>query len=218
MWFKNSLFLVLLSIMTWVNAQNTRKDSLYYSGLIQFSGVVVSNDSVNPVPFAHIIDMNRSSGTISDYFGYFSFVAQKGDTIRFTSIGYKTSYFYIPDTLTGNKYSLIHVMKTDTILLKEANIYPWPSKEQFAEAFVNTEIPNDDYKRAMANLDDKAMKAYADQIPMNGQMNFNWQMQQIQNKLYYAGQLPPNNLLNPIAWAKFINAWKNGDFKKKEED
>lgn len=204
--------------MTWVNAQNTRKDSLYYSGLIQFSGVVVSNDSVNPVPFAHIIDMNRSSGTISDYFGYFSFVAQKGDTIRFTSIGYKTSYFYIPDTLTGNKYSLIHVMKTDTILLKEANIYPWPSKEQFAEAFVNTEIPNDDYKRAMANLDDKAMKAYADQIPMNGQMNFNWQMQQIQNKLYYAGQLPPNNLLNPIAWAKFINAWKNGDFKKKEED
>jgi len=25
----------------------------------------------------------------------------------------------------------------------------------------------------------------------------------------------PNNLLNPIAWAKFIKAWKRGDFKKK---
>ena len=43
-------------------------------------------------------------------------------------------------------------MELDTILLKQAEIYPWPSKEQFAEAFVNTELPNDDYKRAQANL------------------------------------------------------------------
>lgn len=217
MWFKNSLFLVALFILSQVNAQKDR-DSLYYAGLIQFSGVVVSNDSVNPVPFAHIIDLNRRSGTVSDYFGYFSFVAQKGDTIRFSSVGYKTSYFYIPDSLTGDKYSLIHVMKVDTILLKEANIYPWPSKEQFADAFVNTKIPNDDYKRAEANLSDEKMAAYAEQMPMDGQMNFNWQMQQVQSKLYYAGQYPPNNLLNPIAWAKFIKAWKNGDFKKKDNN
>jgi hypothetical protein len=31
------------------------------------------------------------------------------------------------------------------------------------------------------------------------------------------GQLPKNNLLNPIAWAQFIQAWKNGDFRRKEE-
>ncbi|MCB9188459.1 MAG: carboxypeptidase-like regulatory domain-containing protein [Flavobacteriales bacterium] len=215
---KNSFFLVLILISSFVYSQTDSKDSIYYQGLIQFTGVVVSNDSVNPVPFAHIIDLSRHSGTTSDYFGYFSFVAHKGDTIRFTSVGYKASYFYIPDTLTANKYSLIHVMHADTILLDEANIYPWPSKEQFADAFVNTKIPNDDYKRAEANLNDEAMAAYAEQIPMNGQMNFNWQMQQVQNKLYYSGQYPPNNLLNPIAWAKFIKAWKNGDFKKKEND
>lgn len=218
MWVKNSFFLVLIIISSTLYGQNNKKDSLYYEGLIQFTGVVVSNDSVNPVPFAHIIDLSRHSGTISDYFGYFSFVAHKGDTIRFTSIGYKTSYFYIPDTLTANKYSLIHVMHADTILLDEANIYPWPNKEQFAEAFVNTKIPNDDYKRAEANLNDEAMAAYAEQIPMNGSMNFNWSMQQVQNKLYYSGQLPPNNLLNPIAWAKFIKAWKNGDFKSKDDE
>ena len=33
--------------------------------------------------------------------------------------------------------------------------------------------------------------------------------------IYYAGQLPPNNLLNPIAWSKFIQQWKDGYFKKK---
>lgn len=218
MWLKNSFFLVLILISSFVYGQKDRGDSTYYDGLIQFSGVVVSNDSVNPVPYAHIIDMNRSSGTVSDYFGYFSFVAQKGDTIRFSSVGYKTSYFYISDTLSGNKYSLIHVMPVDTILLEEANIYPWPSKEQFADAFVNAEIPNDDYKRAEANLNNEAMVAYAEQIPMDGSMNFNWEMQQVQNKLYYSGQYPTNHLLNPIAWAKFIKAWKNGDFKKKDNN
>ena len=43
-------------------------------------------------------------------------------------------------------------MFQDTILLKTAVVYPWPSKEQFAKDFVETRIPNDDYKRAMKNL------------------------------------------------------------------
>ena len=129
-----------------------QRDSTYYKGLIQFSGIVVSQDSVNPVPFVHIIDTRRRTGTVSDYFGYFSFVAQKGDSIRFSSIGYKSNYFVIPDTLTSTKYSLIHIMQSDTVLLKEMIIYPWPSKEQFAKVFVNTDIPNDDLARAKNNL------------------------------------------------------------------
>ena len=34
-------------------------------------------------------------------------------------------------------------------------------------------------------------------------------------KVYTAGQYPVNNLLNPIAWAQFIDAWRQGKFKKK---
>ena len=41
-------------------------------------------------------------------------------------------------------------------------------------------------------------------------VNYLQTMQQETDKLYYAGQLPPNNLLNPIAWGKFIQAWKDG--------
>lgn len=182
--------------------------------LIQFSGVVVSGDSLEPVPYCTVLDKSSKRGTISDYFGYFSFVAHKGDSIRFSSVGFKTSYYVIPDTLKEDRYSLIHVLTTDTIMLPVAVIYPWPSKEQFAEAFVNVEIPNDDYKRAVHNLAQAELKEMADGIPMNGSMNYNYQMQQVQNKLYYAGQLPPNNLLNPIAWSKFIQSWKNGDFKR----
>jgi hypothetical protein len=42
-------------------------------------------------------------------------------------------------------------------------------------------------------------------------------LQQKQSKLYSAGQYPQNNLFNPIAWAAFIKAWKDGSLKKKDE-
>ena len=161
--------------------------------------------------YATGVDVAFHSGTYES-----SFVARKGDTLKFSSVGYKKAQFVIPDSLTTNKYSLIQLMYEDTILLQTAVIYPWPSKEQFADAFVNTKIPNDDYRRALANLERAEMKDRMDAIPMNGAMNFKWQQQQIQSKLYYAGQYPPNNLMNPIAWAQFIKAWKNGDFKRKD--
>ena len=142
------------------------------SDLIQFSGVVVTHDSLKPVPYCNIIDKSTLKGTITDFYGYFSFVASKGDTLVFSNVGFKKSEFIIPDTLTTNKYSLIHMMQNDTIFLKTVVIYPWPSKEQFAEAFVNTEIPNDDYKRALANLERADMKERMDAIPMNAAMNF----------------------------------------------
>lgn len=186
--------------------------------LIQFSGVVVSGDSLAPVPFTNIIIKNSQRGTMSDYYGFFSFVAQVKDTIEFSSVGYKKSGFIIPDTLTTNRYSLIQMLTRDTILLKETVIYPWPTKEQFKEAFLNLQVPDDDYERAMKNLERAEMKERLESMPMDGSGNYKWQMQQYQSRLYYAGQYPSITLLNPIAWAQFIQAWRNGDFKRKEED
>lgn len=185
--------------------------------LIQFSGVVVSGDSLSPVPFTNIIIKNSYRGTMSDFYGFFSFVAQEEDTIEFSSVGFKKSRFIIPDTLTTNRYSLIQMMTHDTVMLQETVIYPWPTKEQFKEAFMNLKVPEDDYQRAMKNLERAEMKERFESIPMDGSGNYKFQMQQYQSRLYYAGQYPSITLLNPIAWAQFIQAWKNGDFKRKED-
>lgn len=187
------------------------------SKLTQFSGVVVDGDSLKPLPYTSIVIRNSNRGTISDYFGYFSFVAQKGDTIDFMAIGFKTSTFIIPDTLTTNKYSLIQVMRSDTIFLQETVIYPWPTRDQFRDAFLRLEIPDDDLEKARKNLANAELGDQVKGLAMDGSMNYRNQMQQQYSKLYYAGQLPPNNLLNPIAWAKFIQAWKKGEFKRKDQ-
>lgn len=210
---KTIFFLFLLGVGSNLCAQN---DDLLEGELIQFSGVVVTGDSLMPIPFATILVKNTSRGTTSDYYGYFSFVAKKNDTIQFSSIGYKKSYFVVPDTLEDHRYSLIQTMWRDTVQLDEVVIHPWPTQEQFREAFLNLNIPDDDIAIAQKNLSPEVMQEHFDAMPMTAQMNFKLQMQERSYQIYHAGQYRPNNLLNPFAWASFIEAWKRGDFKRKD--
>ncbi len=184
--------------------------------LIQFSGVVVTADSLTPVPFTHITIINTRKGMLSDTYGFFSFVAQKKDTIVFSSMGYRNVSFIIPDSLTTNRYSLIQLMTSDTLMLDESVVYPWPSVEQFREAFVKMNIPDDDLERAKKNLAFAEMKERMKQLPNDGSINYKYFMEGIGNKLYTAGQYPSYNLFSPIAWAKFIQAWREGKFKRKD--
>jgi len=183
---------------------------------VQFSGVVVTSDSLKPIPYTNIIIKNTSRGTTADFNGFFSFVALEGDELIFSAIGFKKAYFKIPDTLTKDRYSLIQALTNDTIMLSETVIHPWPSKEQFKQAFITLRVPDDDYEIAMKNLAMEDLKFMIREFKMDGSMNYRNYIEQQVNRIYYAGQLPPNNLLNPFAWAQFIKAWQNGDFKRKD--
>lgn len=184
--------------------------------LVQFSGVVVNNDSLTPIPFVNVMIKNTYRGTSTDFYGFFSFVAQKKDTIVFSCLGYKPAMYVVPDSLQEKRYSIIQILFSDTINLDEVFVYPFPSREEFKEAFMHLQIPNDDYQRALYNLDRQRLLDRMEFFPMDGGMNYHYQMQQYQNKIYHAGQAPPMQILNPLAWAQFIEAWKRGDFKKKK--
>jgi len=196
-------------------------DAQRVNDLVQFSGVVVTADSLRPVPFATISVAKTGRGTSSDYLGFFSIVVHKNDLVSFSAVGYRSGLFRIPDTLSANRYSMIQVMSSDTIMLTETVIYPWPSREQFRHAFLTLKIPDDDIEIARRNLAYMEMREiYGRNYDpekygfTSGQSYHNYMSGQA-DKLYYRGQTMPNNLLNPIAWAKFIQAWKRGDFKKK---
>ncbi len=215
--FYTTIFVALMSVCNVVLGQSTNRENIDDDDLVQFSGVIVTADSLNPIPFTTIIITNTGRGTIADFYGFFSFVAVKNDTVRFSAVGFKEVDFVIPDTITENRYSLIQVMSSDTILLQETVIYPWPSKEQFREAFVNLDIPDDDYEIARKNLEQAELLVRADKYQMDGSMNYRNYIDQKTSKLYYAGQVQPISLLNPFAWAQFVRAWKNGDFKRKSD-
>lgn len=185
--------------------------------LVQFSGITITADSLNPVPYAKIYDVSSRRGTTTDATGYFSFVAHIKDTILFTALGYKPVYFFIPDTITKQRYSLIQLMSSDTLTLAEAIIFPWPTYEDFKRAFLETKIPDDDLEIARKNLLAADIRMMAEDYPMDANMNYRNFIDGQTSKLYYFGQQQPFNFLNPFAWAQFIKAWKDGKFKQKSE-
>lgn len=206
-------FLVLLSGGHQLNAQSNRNSDTM---LVQFSGLILTADSIMPVPYVNIFIPGTGRGTISDLNGFFSFVARKGDEVRFSALGYKTSTFVIPDTLAGYKYSMIKLLSADTFYLDEAVIQVLPSRQVFDYYFVKADIPDDDLERARKNLEREAMREQIEKMGMDGQENSKYYLQQQAQKFYWAGQIPPMNLFSPIAWAKFFEAWKRGDFKRTE--
>jgi hypothetical protein len=188
--------------------------------LIQLSGVVATGDTVRPIPYATIFIPNRAMGTVTDYDGFFSMVVHKGDTLQFSSMGFKTSEFWVPDTLKKSHYSLVMTLLQDTIVLAEQTLYPWPSKEQFKQFFLAMEPPTDDLQRAKRNMALETIRRQAEQVGYDPQamaayMN-NYNHQQLYNAgRYYGengGQAVLGALTNPFAWAEFFRALKRGDF------
>jgi hypothetical protein len=182
--------------------------------LVQLSGVVVDRDSLTPLPFTTVLDKSTKRGTVTDYYGFYSFVSKPGDTIEFSYVGYKKSFYVLPDTLSNNRYSLIHVMEKDTVMSAPVDVYPWPSRDQLADYFVNHKPMGDELEIARNNLAGDKLSALAENMPTGSSLAYKWDQQQFQDKLYYNGGAPPLNLLNPVAWAKFIDYWKKGKFKR----
>lgn len=183
--------------------------------LVQFSGVVVTGDSLQPVPFTSILTKGSYRGTMSDVYGYFSFVAQTGDTIEYAAVGFKRDHYVIPDTITGTKYSMIHVMYPDTVLLDPLMVTPWPSKEQFAQAFLNLRLSDNDYQIALKHLSSVEMMQRMENLPPDPGLSQQFSAMADNTRLYQQGMAPSTNLFNPVAWAQFVQAWKAGQFKRK---
>ncbi|MDE7091106.1 MAG: carboxypeptidase-like regulatory domain-containing protein [Bacteroidales bacterium] len=176
--------------------------------VIQFSGVLVDAKDLSPLPYATIQIEGTNRGAISNINGFFTFAAMIGDRIVITSVGYRPVTLYLSDTLTEDRYSVVQSMVQDTIMLTETVIYPWPSKEKFREAFVNLELPETNADILRKNFTLAAMRELAKAGKMDAGMNYQDLTRQQVDKLYYQGQIAPNNLFNPFAWAKFIQRWK----------
>jgi hypothetical protein len=187
----------------------------YKDSVVQLYGVVMSADSLKALPSVSVVVKGRNQGTITSDQGVFSIVVLKGDQIEFTSVGYKPKLVTIPKTLDGNQQSMIQLMVEDTVYLPATIIRKRPTREEFERDFVNTKVPNDQQEIARQNLSEANLRALMAVYPKSGREATNYYLQQNAQKYYSAGQLPPQNIFNPLAWAEFIKAWKRGDFKSK---
>ncbi|MBO9684045.1 MAG: carboxypeptidase-like regulatory domain-containing protein [Flavisolibacter sp.] len=188
----------------------TVKDSV-----VQLFGIVMTADSLQGIEAVSVTIRGSHRGTVTNNQGVFSIVVLKGDVIDFTHVQYKPKTVTIPKNLEGNQYSVVQLMVEDTVYLPATIIRPRPSPEQFARDFVNTKVPDDNIEIARQNNSAAKRRILMQSTPADGGEATSMQMRNIATKATYQGQTPPMNIFNPAAWSEFIQAWKRGDFKKK---
>ena len=204
------VILYIMAVVGGATAQNTKE-------VVQFSGLVVTEErgQMVPVPYAGVFIPNRKVGTTANYQGFFSIVAEKGETIHFSGLGFREATYVIPESLKDDRYSMVQILSRDTILLAEAVIFPWPSREHFKTEFLAMNVQNELERRAMENLAAETLSKVREVTPYDGRETGSMYLRQQARTYYYYGQTPPMNIFSPTSWQQFFQAWKNGDFKKK---
>lgn len=216
MGFRILLLVLAMAGITGLNAQNGAAKTNSTS-LIQFSGVVVDQDSLSPIPLVSILIKGTGRGTLSNFSGFFSLVLSPGDELEFSSLTHQTRKYKIPDTLREKHYYAIQVLTKDTVQLEQVDVYPWPTKEDFKRAFLALDLHETDADRAARNLESENNTYLERNQPASATENYQYVMQAYYTKLYTMGQQPSISLLNPVAWASFIDSWRKGKLSDKKK-
>jgi len=213
---KKAIFICFISLISFSqNKTFAQSVDIYRDSVIQLYGVIMTADSLKAIPFASVIVEKKGRGTITNNDGVFSIAVNKGESITFSCVGFKNRTILIPTKLEGNQYSVIQLMVNDTNFLPATILKPRPSRAQFERDFVNAKVDDDMYETARKNTSMNQKRIILSSLPYDGKEAVGASLTQQASKYYYNGQLPPMNILNPSAWRSFINSWKRGDYKSK---
>lgn len=192
----------------------TARSQGVFDNIVEINGVTMTADSLRAVADVTIQVKNQNRGVESKYTGVFSIVCYKGDTLQFSCIGFRPKEYVVPIDMKGQHFALIQLMVQDTFYLPETIVKPLPSKEGFNYAFQNWQVPDDQYEMARRNTDAYVLKILAYTLPRDGHESQSKLLQQQARDAVYYGQRPPMNILSPIAWGQFFEAWKRGDYRR----
>ncbi|MFC3197238.1 hypothetical protein ACFOET_06410 [Parapedobacter deserti] len=181
--------------------------------LVQFSGVIHNADTNVIVPYVTVTNLSFNNQTFTaNHQGYFSFVAHEGDTILFSSVGYRATSIVIPE-VPADKYTAMVNMTAEIKELPMVTPYPWASIDEFNMAFMSLEIADDDIIVAKRNLSPESLAAMAAVTPRSAEeiQNFSAMQNHIGLTNKAVNQRMANPLLSPFAWGNLIRQITEGN-------
>lgn len=182
--------------------------------VILFSGFVVSGESSDPIPGVHLYVPKAGRGTSTSSEGFFALAVLPGDSLIVSSIGFKKRYYRVPLDKSDN-FSVVIELNEDITTLPIIEVFPYPTEELFKEAVLATTLPDEEKMEALRNnLNQEMITRLALTMSMDASMNYRYSATQDAIRLGNRTSIPTLQLLNPFAWAKFIQSIKRGDFKK----
>jgi hypothetical protein len=181
--------------------------------LVQFTGIVFNADSATSiVPYVTITNISHHNQIyLSNYRGYFSFVAHERDTLLFTSIGFAPVKVIIPADVKNKSYTTQVKIKPQIINLPTFHVFPWATTDEFKKDFLSMKLADDDLEIARKNIERSTSTAAYNTLPRDAQeIQSSWAQNEHIN-LLNQHSLTPNPLLNPIAWGTLIKQISDGD-------
>jgi hypothetical protein len=96
-------------------------------------GTIVNGENNEMLSGAHLISTSAYA-TKTDENGNFNILLKENDTLKISFVGFKP-YYYVAPKQDAGKYLIKFKLYTDSIILKEVEIFPWPSYSEFKKAF-----------------------------------------------------------------------------------
>lgn len=183
--------------------------------IVQFSGIVHNADSTNViVPYVTITNASsRNAVSLTNYKGYFSFVAHEQDTLRFTCVGYGQVTMVIPANVPNKSYTVQVLLKPQIINLPTFHVFPWATTDEFKKDFLAIKLADDDLEIARKNISRTSLTALSNVLPRDAQEIQSANAQGMHTSILNSHSLTPNPLLNPLAWGSLVKQITDGDNK-----
>lgn len=201
-------FLIVTLLACFFNTQELNAQDREDQMIVQLSGLVMNADSSRVIPLANIYNPKTGRGTPSDYKGWFSKPFYSGDTIRVSVIGYKNIEYVIPRD-QGDRVTVIFALEEEITQLSDVEINPFPTEEIFKEAILAMNL-TEDQQQVLNAFQPETIQEMVRTASIEGSpgMNYRYMMNQQFFQLQQQAGPATNPLLNPFAWAQFINSLK----------
>jgi hypothetical protein len=171
--------------------------------LVQFSGVTRNADSARViVPYVNVTNLTTHKQVyITNFEGYFSFVAHEQDSLRFSSVGYNPVTVVIPANIATHSIIMNVLLKPQIINLPAFRVFPWATTDEFRKDFLAMKVADDDLEIARKNLSGASIRAAEAALPYTSYGGIN--VQDMHNSVLNSHSIT-NPLLNPFAWGSLI--------------
>jgi hypothetical protein len=198
------LSIILLTFIVLYSAKGLKAQRIETREVVQFSGIVIGENN-RQLPGVHIYVPKSGRGTTSNMYGYFSMPLLEGDTVVFSSVGYTKYNLVIPEGM--NRINVEIALEVDITYLENVDILPFLSEENFKEAILAMELPNEE-ELLKNRLDGEVIAMMIQSAPYDAALNARYYLNQ---QMYYQQDkfMPRTNpFLNPFNWSRFIQSLK----------
>ncbi len=193
--------------------QADQKDKFF-----QVSGII-TDEGNRALSNVGVISFRLKRGVLSERTGIYSITSTPGDTILFKALGFKKQILIIPMWFEGKRYNADIVLSMDTIPIENVVVMPWKSYNEFIKDMTSPSPINPEIENMNKNIASvKSAISNTVDVRITPEAGYRYAMQQNFNMTSTRNQYPSNNLLNPLAWSKFINGLKGGLLKNDRID